>query len=127
MDEAELAFVATMRDEATRQARAARAELEKLGGDTKSINVPVDVRTNVARAKAELKSLEAGVRKADLGMEIDPRVTKAARVRIADLKRELASLDTTATVDVRVKGSETLTEASRGVSNLLTAILVLGP
>lgn len=50
MDEAELAFVATMRDEATRVARSARRAIEQVTGRTKPLEIPlraVDYATGV--------------------------------------------------------------------------------
>lgn len=56
---AELAFVATMRDEATAAARAARRQLDSLGGDTKPIRTAV--RADVDQALRGVADVEAAM------------------------------------------------------------------
>lgn len=86
-DEGELAFVATMRDEATAQARAARRQLDSLGGDTKPITIPLNVDADTKKALAEVKRLQAQVRKKKLDLDV---TTTKAKAKLAELAGQIA-------------------------------------
>lgn len=105
MDEAELAFVATMRDEASAVAKQARRTIDSTGGVTKSVEIPLKVRDD---ASARLKSV-AGT------------LDDVGRKSIANGKKLTAGI-TLPLVAMGVGIAKTSIEFSRGMGNVASLL-----
>jgi murein DD-endopeptidase MepM/ murein hydrolase activator NlpD len=133
-----------------------KPQLDRLKADLKSITVTkATITADSAKASAQIKALRAEMRGLSENVKINADDSQAVE-RIAEIKTELATLGdakskltvdsslasahvkalqaqlqvfdgTTATADVKVRGTDGVNFAFRGVSNLTTAIVGLAP